>query len=107
MEKVIVQYLPEVESYLNELIYLLFQKEYFGYLETALDYVDDLINFIDYNISIFPPKNTPLNLIELGSIYIFYKANNHTTWFIFFENFENRFLVTYITNNHTEIVKFL
>lgn len=107
MGKIIIQYLREVEGYLNELSYLLFQKEYFGFLESSFDYVDNLIDFIEYNLAIFPYKKTPENLIELGSKYIFYKANANTTWYIFFENYDNRFIVTYITNNYSEIVQFL
>lgn len=99
--------MPEVELYLNDLTFLLFEKEYFGFLESSFEYVDDLVDFIENNLPIFPAKNTPSNLIYLGSKYIFFKANNHTTWFIFFEVHKNRYLVTYITNNYSEIVKFL
>ena len=107
MEKIIIQYLPEVEEYLNELAYLLFQKEYFGFIENSFDYVDEIVDFIEYNLPIFPFKKTPENLSQLGSKYIFYKANNTTTWYIFFENLENRHIVTYITNSHSEIVQHL
>ena len=107
MDKITVQYLPEVEDYLNELAYVLFQKKYFGFLENSFNYVDNIVDFIEYNLPIFPSKETPNHLIELGSRYIFYKANSNTTWFIFFENQNNRFLVTFITNSHSEIVQFL
>ena len=107
MEKITVQYLPEVEEYLNDLGYLLFQKEYFGFIENSFEYVDEIIDFIEYNLPIFPFRKTPENLIELGSKYIFYKANQTTTWYVFFENVENRYLVTLITNSHSEIVQHL
>jgi len=84
LEKIIVQYLPEAEEYLNDLAFVLFQKDYFGFLESSFDYVDDIVDFIEYNLQIFPFKNTPENLLQLGSKYIFYKANNTTTWYIFF-----------------------
>lgn len=51
-------------------------------------------------------KQTPINLIELGSKYIFYKASQNTTWYIFFETSGNRYLVTFITNNYSEIIQF-
>ncbi len=107
MEKITIQYRTEVEEYLNELNFLLFEKEYFGFLENAFDYVEQFIDFIEYNLPLFPSKNTPPALSSLGSKYIFYKANHQTTWYIFFENSGNRFLVTYITNSHSEIVNFL
>lgn len=107
MEEIEIQYLPEVEEYLNELIYLLFQKEYFGFIESAFKYIDNLTDFVEKNINNFPAKNTPSNLIELGSKYIFYKANQNTTWYIFFERSQNRYLITFITNNYSEIIQFL
>lgn len=107
MGKVSVQYLPEVEDYLNDLTYLLFQKEYFGFLESSFKYVDNIVDFIEFNLSTFPAKRTPEHLLRNGSYYIFYKANANTTWFIFFEKLDHRYLVTYITNNHSEISKFL
>jgi len=33
---------PEVIDYLEELISILYEKEYFGYEEFAISYVDDL-----------------------------------------------------------------
>lgn len=103
----IVQYLPEVEKYLNELSLILFEKNYFSFVESSFRYVDDLIDFIEYNLSIFPAKQTPEKLSSLGSEYIFYKANQNTTWYIFFERSNNRFLVTFITNSHSDLVKLL
>ena len=88
-------------------MHLLFEKEYFGFLESSFDYVDDIIDFLEHNLPIFPHKKTPENLIDLGSKYIFYKANQNTTWYIFFESQDNRYLVTFITNNHSEIIQFL
>ncbi len=80
MEKIVIQYLPEVEEYLNELAYLLFQKEYFGFIENSFEYIDEIVDFIDYNLPIFPFKKTPENLTKFGLKYIFYKANHTTTW---------------------------
>lgn len=103
----IVQYLPEVEKYLNELSLILFEKNYFSFVESSFRYVDDLVDFIEYNLSIFPAKQTPEKLSSLGSEYIFYKANQNTTWYIFFERSDNRFMVTFITNSHSDLVKLL
>ncbi len=82
-------------------------KEYFGFLEDAIKYKDSLIDFIEKHISNFPHRFTPFALRNLGSKYIFYKANHNTTWYVFFENQNNEFLITHITNNHNEIAQFL
>lgn len=107
MEKVKIFYKPDVEHFLNELIYILYKDNYFTFLENAINYKDNIIDFIEQNIATFPSKNTPLPLYNLGSNYLFYKSNNRTTWYIFFENEENQYLITFITNNHSEIANFL
>jgi hypothetical protein len=107
MEKIKVFYKSDVEFFINELIYILYKEDYFIYLENAIEYKDKLIDFIEQNIATFPSKSTPLFLNHLGSKYIFYKSNSRTTWYIFFENQEKQYLVTYISNNHAEIAKFL
>lgn len=107
MEKINVFYKSEVELFINELIYILYKEDYFNYLENAIEYKDTIIDFIEQNIASFPSKSTPLFLNHLGSKYIFFKSNSRTTWFIFFENDGNQYLVTFISNNHTEMAKFL
>lgn len=41
-----VLFLPEVEDYLFELVEILFKKEYFGFEESAIEYVVSLENNI-------------------------------------------------------------
>ncbi|MDR2205098.1 MAG: hypothetical protein LBE36_02915 [Flavobacteriaceae bacterium] len=106
MEKIKIFYKPSVEQYINNLILLLYEQEYFGFLEDAIEYKNRIIDYIEQNISTFPAKPTPFLLRKLGSQYIFYKANQRTTWFIFFEENDNIFLVTHITNNFSEIIKY-
>ena len=100
MEKVIFK--EELLLYFDELIYTLFVQEYFSYEENAKRYVDKIVNFIISEINSFPHKPTPQKLHYLGSHYIFYKANNLTTWYIFFERQGSEFLITGIINNHCE-----
>lgn len=107
MEKIEVQYLAEVKVQLNNLVLILYEKEYFSFLENSFDYVDKLIDFIEFQLTEFPFKQTPEELIRYGSKYVFYKANNRTTWYIFFEHKNNRYLITYITNNHAEEINLL
>lgn len=102
LEEINIQYLSDVKAQLNELVFVLYENEYFSFLENSFEYVDRIIDFIENQIAIFPSKKTPKKLIRLGSKYVFYKINNQTTWYIFFENKDNRYLVTHITNNHSE-----
>jgi hypothetical protein len=100
LEKVIFK--DELLLYFDELIFTLFVQEYFSYEENAKRYVDKIVDFIILEINSFPHKPTPQNLRYLGSYYIFYKANNRTTWYIFFERQNFVFLITGIINNHCE-----
>jgi hypothetical protein len=107
LSKAIVQYLPEIELFLNKLSDVLFEKNYFSYLQYSENYVEDLTDFIEQNISNYTHKTTPKKLIKFGTYYFFYKANNRTTWYIFFEKLDHRFLITHITNNHIQDIRFL
>jgi hypothetical protein len=100
LTKIEVQYLPEIELSLNKLSELLFEMEYFSFLDFSQNYIEKLTNYVEENISKLQHKITPIALKKFGSLYIFYKANNRTTWYIFFEKHENRYLITHITNNH-------
>ena len=96
-----------VIDFLDDLIYELFEAEYFGYVESSEDYVERIINFIHQNIPTFPSKKTPIELKSFGNFYIFYKINPRTTWYIFFQKEENDFLITHVINNHCEAAKHL
>ena len=103
MEKVIFK--DELLFYFDELIFILFGQEYFSYEENATRYVDKIVDFIILEINSFPHKPTPQKLQYLGSYYIFYKANNRTTWYVFFEKKNQNYLITGIINNHCEEAK--
>ncbi len=107
MEKINILYRPEVETYLNDLIFVLFKKKYFSYLENSILYKDKIIDFIENDIHSFPSKKTPAALKNFGSKYIFYKSNQRTTWYVFFENKSNNYLITNIINSHCEETKWL
>jgi hypothetical protein len=96
-----------VSEYLDGLVYNLYNNEYFGFIESSEAFVDKLIDFITENIEIFPSKKTPFEIQYLSSNYIFYKSTNRTTWYIFFEQKDNNFVITYIINNNSEEVKIL
>lgn len=97
MEKIVL--LPEVINRLNELINILYKKEYFGFIESSFNYVDDIYDFI-YSLHTLRYKETANR--KFGQYYCSYKANRNTTWYVTFDKQDDRFIVQYITNNHTE-----
>ena len=104
MEKVSIKYKTQVVTYLNDLIFTIFKEDYFSYLESSVDYKNKLIDFIDSNIATFPARKTPLRIRYLGSNYIFYKSNQRTTWYVFFEQKDKNYIITNtINNNSTEV----
>lgn len=106
MEKEIT-FQQDVNQFLRKLILILFENDYFGFEENAELYVSKIYDFIENDLSNFPPKKTPEKLVKLGTNYTFYKANENTTWYIFFEKKDNRYLITYITNNHSTEAQYL
>ena len=107
MEKIKIIFTDEASSYLDDLVEILYRKEYFGFIESAEIYVSEIYYFIRDNIKDFPSKESPTELQNLGSNYIFYKSNSRTTWFIFFEQSNSDYLITYIINNHCQEAKWL
>lgn len=69
MEKIKVFYKPAVEHYINELVYILYNRDYFSFLENAILYKDNLVDYIEKNIGVLPHKDTPIKLIHLLKVY--------------------------------------
>ena len=100
-------YQNNVLDFFNDLTYKLFDLEYFGFVESSENYIDRIVDFVEENIQNFPKRKTPLKLKRFGNNYIFFKINPRTTWYIFFEEQNNIFLITYILNNHCAEAKYL
>ena len=96
----IVVILPEVVDYLDGLIHKLYQKGYFGFIESAKEYVDKLTDDIYLNIDKRQKNIAPPRFKRYGSHYVTYKPNKRTTWYIFFIFKNDRYIIRYITNNH-------
>lgn len=105
MEKIIID--KSVLDYFDNLIYRLFEDEYFSYLEISLEYVQRILDFILDDLPTKPPKKSPYNLIQYGTFYTFYKANETTTWYIFFEKKNNIYVIRKLLNNHQPETRFL
>ncbi len=105
LEKVILQ--KEVLDFLEELIFKLFEKDYFGFEESAVEYVFNILYFAKKSIPNNNHKTSPFALQKFGSHYVTYQANNHTSWYIFFERNAEQYIVTGILNNHQPETRFL
>ncbi|MEN2488107.1 hypothetical protein AAYQ05_09955 [Flavobacterium sp. B11] len=103
--KIEVIFTPLVISYLDNLVLVLYRKEYFGFIESAEEYVDGIYDAVPEKIRKSPHKKTPKSLQYLGLNYIFYKPNARTTWYIFFEKSNQNYLITGILNNYSEEAK--
>ncbi|HNL17562.1 MAG TPA: hypothetical protein PKJ74_11135 [Chitinophagales bacterium] len=91
-------------AFMKDLVTVLYEKDYFGFEDSALDYVFKLRKFVDNHINKITHHPAPsyFSKYKSGMKYISYQANKRTTWYIFFKQIENRFLIYYITNNHFE-----
>ena len=105
--KIEVIFTSNVISYLDDLVRILYKKEYFGFIESAEDYVGNIYDSVPENLKSDNYKSSPKELKHLGSKYIFYKANSRTVWYIFFETKKDKYLITGILNSHSEEMKFL
>jgi len=102
--KPIVKFSENLNSYFEELIATLFWQDYFGFMDSALQYVSDMKNYIETNIANLPKYEAPpyFSKYQTGMQYVTYRPNQRTTWYFFFLQENNRYLVCYITNNHFE-----
>lgn len=98
----LIFYKKEFENIINDLVDILFDKEYFGFEDYAVEYTEKIYDFIEDNIAKPISRSTPQHFQKYGKKFIRYKANNHTFWYIFFDQRGNQFLINYILNNHSQ-----
>ncbi|MCL2040752.1 MAG: hypothetical protein FWG84_01760 [Bacteroidales bacterium] len=103
--KVIV--LSEVLEYFEDLVVILYEREYFGFEDTALKYVIELYDDIVATLPTRLHKPAPAYFDRYGKNmkYAAFRKNKSTTWYAFFttywENGKTIYLVRYVANNHT------
>jgi len=99
--------LPEVRQYFYELSYILYEKEYFSFLDASEKYVEELVSDIETTLPIRLHKPAPKYFDKYGKgmYYASFRKNKQTTWYAFFSKYrKNRgtiYLIRYIANNHT------
>ena len=98
--------LPEVRQYLSELIWVLFDNDYFGFLESAEDYVESLFEDIKTTLPNRQKRPAPPYFQRYGKnmFYATFRKSKHTQWYVFFNIYEKNgeltYVVRYISNNH-------
>ncbi|MHB8259799.1 MAG: hypothetical protein ACYDCN_02365 [Bacteroidia bacterium] len=107
MEKIEVFYNKGVESFLNNLVDILFKKEYFGFKKTSKEYVAKITFEINSEIHLKRHHESPKQLIKYGKYYIKVKGSHRTMWYVFFDKKDNRYFIEYITNNHVATAAFI
>lgn len=92
----------EVETFLNELVDILFEEGYFGFKESAKEYVKSLVREIITTINNKQKKIAPDYFSKYGDNlrYSAYKRNNNTTWYVFFHLVNGTYYIRFIGNNH-------
>ena len=99
--------IPEVIDYLNELVDILYEKQYFSFEDSSVDYVVEIFEDIITNLPVKPSKPAPIKFDKYrkNMEYAAFRKNKHTTWYVFFDVYkeyeEKIFLVRHIENNHT------
>ncbi|GHU89281.1 hypothetical protein FACS1894155_05930 [Bacteroidia bacterium] len=99
-----ILFLPEVMDYFLELADILYEKNYFGFENSALEYAEDLFEDISENLPNKHRKLAPNYFDRYGENmnYSAFKRNKNTSWYVFFniyfENGETVYFVRYISN---------
>jgi len=98
---------PEVIEKLEDLIDTLYEKGYFSFVETSVNYVVDLFNDILENLPVKLKRPAPkyfTNQYGKGLYFAVFPKSKRTQWYVFFrmyqENGELYYQVRHITNNH-------
>ena len=89
-----VVFLPEVRIYFQELQDILFEKEYFGFEESAVQYVRDLVLDIEENLPTKVSKTAPpyFNRYGRNLRYATFRKNKNTQWYAFFNKYQKNLL---------------
>jgi hypothetical protein len=94
--------LPEVADYLEKLVLTLYEQNYFGSKNASKEYVGKIVDYAFNYLGFLPDKKAPVQFDQYGKNmkYLSYRANKHTTWYIFFQKHDEYYLVRHITNNY-------
>ena len=97
-----IRFHKNVLLFLEDLIDLLIEKEYFSFYDTSVMYMEDIVSYITENIETASHEQAPHYFSRFGDnlYYITYNRNKKTSWYILFEKGYDYYFIRYITNNH-------
>ncbi|MCD7938550.1 MAG: hypothetical protein LUG98_16955 [Tannerellaceae bacterium] len=98
-----IRYTKTVRIYLNELVDILYEKDYFSFKESARQYVRSLLTEVEQTIHLKRKEEAPAYFLRYGSnmSYITCPKSKNTTWYFFFTYHPKElYVIRYITNNH-------
>lgn len=101
-----IQFLPEALEYFKELSTILYEKDYFGFEESAIEYVDSLLEDIKNTLPQRLKKPAPPYFERYGEnmLYSTFRKNKATHWYVFYNVYKKDeeviYLIRYISNNH-------
>ena len=107
-----VIFAPEVSACFNALVDVLYEIGYFGFKDSAISYVENLLDDIRDNLHLKVKSPAPAYFEKYGQqlLYSVFKSGAATRWYVFYNVYEVEgeqiFLIKYITNNHS-VAKFL
>jgi len=102
MEEGIIIIAPSVASKLEKLETILYKKGYFGFKDSAKNYVHKIIDTI---FEIPKLKHSKTKNPKIGAWFVRHKANDNTIYYISFVIKGERFLVKNIVSNHEKAYK--
>jgi len=100
-----ISYTKPVITYLNDLVDILYNKRYFSYEESAMEYVTELVQNMETTIHLKRKRKAPSYFSRYGKDlwYVSYPRSKQTTWYFFFSRHaDDNYVIRYITNNHVE-----
>jgi hypothetical protein len=104
-----VTFCEEAEADLEELLDALCANRYFGSFYPANEYVERLKYYAKQNIGRYPDREAPPYFRRHygeNLRYIVYKVHKTTSWYIFYQEESNRFLIRHVASNHA-VAQFL
>ena len=97
-----IVYSEKVKKKLKKLVDILYDKEYFGFLDTAENYVD---NIRDTIYSIPDLKHYKTKNHKIGQFFVRHKPNSKTTYYITFNTKNGNYVIKDIITNHEKDYK--
>lgn len=90
---------------LSESVQELVDKNYFSDEDYAVSYLIDIVRFFQLNYAHLIVRSAPVYFKRYCVMtsqlkYLSYRKNRNTTWYAFFEAYDDTISVVYLNNNH-------